>query len=331
MKSVLSLTMAFMLLLSYCSSVNAEDSLTDEDQNALLEMLAAADEESRSFLVLPDNFQLPATGLDGEYRLLILGIDTDRDDLKGRSDTMILAVLNTKLKTLKLVSFMRDLYVKIPGKGHNKLNASYAFGGASLVKRTLEDNFGIIVDGYLAINFSLMANLVDAIGGVEIFVEEYELKPLNGILGYFNYQRGVPEDQGMLAASGSRVLTGLQTMSYARIRKTDSDFERIVRQQKVIEAIYLKLRQASLPQLIDAVTAFKSQVGTDVSMSDVLSLLTETMKIDEISIETLSIPVKGTFSAKMINKTYYLVPNLRRNMSAISEFLYAQPVKQTVD
>ena len=320
-----------MLLLSYCSSVNAEDSLTDEDQNALLEMLAAADEESRSFMVLPDNFQLPATGLDGEYRLLILGIDTDRDDLKGRSDTMILAVLNTKLKTLKLVSFMRDLYVKIPGKGHNKLNASYAFGGASLVKRTLEDNFGTIFDGYLAINFSLMANLVDAIGGVEIFVEEYELKPLNGILGYFNYQRGVPEDQGMLAASGSRVLTGLQTMSYARIRKTDSDFERIVRQQKVIEAIYLQLRQASLPQLIDAVTAFKSQVGTDVSMSDVLSLLTETMKIDEIRIETLSIPVKGTFSAKMINKTYFLVPNLKRNMSAISEFLYTQPVKQTVD
>ncbi|NLA53842.1 MAG: LCP family protein, partial [Clostridiales bacterium] len=259
------------------------------------------------------------------------GIDTDRDDLKGRSDTMILAVLNTKLKTLKLVSFMRDLYVKIPGKGHNKLNASYAFGGASLVKRTLEDNFGIIVDGYLAINFSLMANLVDAIGGIEIFVEEYELKPLNGILGYFNYQRGVPEDQGMLAASGSRVLTGLQTMSYARIRKTDSDFERIVRQQKVIEAIYLQLRQASLPQLIDAVTAFISKVGTDVSMSDVLSLLTETMKIDEISIETLSIPVKGTFSAKMINKTYFLVPNSKRNISAISEFLYAQPDKQTVD
>lgn len=331
MKRVLTLTMVFLLILSLYSCVDADQVLTDEDQNTLLEMLAAADEESRSFLVLPDNFQLPATGLDGEYRLLILGIDTDRDDLKGRSDTMILAVLNTKLKTLKLVSFMRDLYVKIPGKGHNKLNASYAFGGAKLVKRTLEDNFGIVVDGYLAINFSLMASLVDAIGGVEIFVEEYELKPLNGILGYFNYQRGVPEDQGMLAASGLRVLTGLQTMSYARIRKTDSDFERVVRQQKVIESIYLQLRHASLPQLIDAVTAFIGQVGTDVSMSNVLSLLTETMKIDEINIETLSIPVKGTFSAKMIRKTYFLVPNLKRNMSAISEFLYTQPDKQTVD
>ena len=331
MKKAFILTLIFTFVLSLCLPVCSNEGLTDEDQEALLSMLAAADEESRSFIVLPDNFQMPATGLDGEYRLLILGIDTDRDDLSGRSDTMILAVLNTKLKTLKLISFMRDLYVKIPGKGHNKLNAAYAFGGASLIKKTIEDSFDIAVDGYLAINFSLMANLVDAIGGVELFVEEYELKPLNGILGYYNYQRGAPEENGMLAASGTRVLTGVQTMSYARIRKTDSDFERVVRQQKVIEAIYLQLRQAAFPQLMDAVTAFIGKVGTDVSMNDVFSLLTETMKIDKISIDTLSIPVKGAFSSKLIHKTYFLVPNLKRNMSAINEFLYTPTLMQTVD
>ncbi|NLC33570.1 MAG: LCP family protein [Clostridiales bacterium] len=244
---------------------------------------------------------------------------------------MILAVLNTRLKTLKLVSFMRDLYVKIPGRGHNKLNAAYAFGGANLVMKTIEENFGITVDGYLSINFSLMVNLVDAIGGVELFVEEYELKPLNGILGYFNYLRGVPEEFGMLSASGSRILTGLQAMSYARIRKTDSDFDRVVRQQKVIKAIYMQLNQSSFSQLADAVTAFIPRVGTDVTMSDVLSLLTETMRIDNVSIDTLSIPVKGAFASKLINKTYFLVPNLKRNISAINEFLYNQTAMQIVD
>ena len=324
MKKAFILFSVFLLLLGSCSAVNADINLTEEDRNVLLDMLAEADEENRLYMVLPEDFQIPATGLDGEYRLLILGIDTDRDDLGGRSDTMILAVLNTRLKTLKLVSFMRDLYVKIPGRGHNKLNAAYAFGGANLVMKTIEENFGITVDGYLSINFSLMVNLVDAIGGVELFVEEYELKPLNGILGYFNYLRGVPEEFGMLSASGSRILTGLQAMSYARIRKTDSDFDRVVRQQKVIKTIYMQLNQSSFSQLADAVTAFIPRVGTDVTMSDVLSLLTETMRIDNVSIDTLSIPVKGAFASKLINKTYFLVPNLKRNISAINEFLYNQ-------
>ena len=156
---------------------------------------------------------------------------------------MILAVLNTRLKTLKLISFMRDLYVTIPGRGHNRLNAAYVYGGQELLRRTLEESFGVVADAYLAVNYSLMTELVDAIGGVELTVEEYELKPLNGILRYYNYQREFPEDEGVLAASGTRILTGLQAMSYARIRKVDSDFERVGRQQRVLEAIYQRLRQ----------------------------------------------------------------------------------------
>ena len=231
MKKFIAWTFLFILLFGYTVCAAWDNELTDEETQALLSLLAIQDEESNSFVVLPENFEMPATGFNDEYSLLIIGVDTDRDDLKGRSDTMILVVLNTRLKTLKLVSFMRDLYVNIPGKGHNRLNAAYAFGGAKLLRKTIEDNFGIIADGYLAVNFSLMAGLVDAIGGLDLTVEEYELKPLNGILGYFNYLSDLPESEGMLLSSGTRVLTGLQTMSYARIRKSDSDFERVVRQQ----------------------------------------------------------------------------------------------------
>ena len=331
MKHFFALLIIFLLIFSFVLPVIGEQDLTDEERNALLSLLLIEDEESNSFVVLPDNFMMPAIGLDDEYRLLILGIDTDRDDLKGRSDTMILAVLNTRLRTLKLISFMRDLYVKIPGRGHNRLNAAYAFGGPGLLAKTLEDNFGIVADAYLAVNFSLMADLVDAIGGVDIQVDEYELKPLNGILKYFNYQSGLPEEYGTLASSGMRTLTGLQTMSYARIRKTDSDFQRVVRQQKVIESIYRQLRHASLSQLMDAVTGFIGKVGTNVSMNDAVSLLTDIMKIDEISIKTLSIPVKGAFSSKLINKMFFLVPNLKRNMAAINQFLNDDSVMLTVD
>ena len=330
MRRLLALVFALLILVSP-AAMSEEDQLTEEETQMLIDLLAERDEEGRAFVVLPENFQMPATGLKGEYRLLILGIDQPGDSLKGRSDTMILAVLNTRKNSLKLVSFMRDLYVKISGGGHNRLNAAYAFGGETKLRKTLEENFGIAADGYLAVNYSLMAELVDAIGGVELTVDEYELKPLNGTLGYYNYQRGIPENEGMLAASGTRILTGLQAMSYARIRKTDSDFERVGRQQQVIQAIYRQIQHASAEQIIDAISGFIGSVGTDVSLGDALSLLKDIIRLDQLDIQTLSIPVKGAFSSQVIRDTYYLVPNLKRNREALMEFLTDDPTPLEVD
>lgn len=313
--------MLFVLLL-VVSFVRAEnDRLTPEETQMLLDLLSERDEDGRAYVVLPEGFQMPATGFEGEYSLLILGIDQPSDSLKGRSDTMILAVLNTRRNSLKLISFMRDLYVNIPGSGYNRLNAAYAFGGEKRLKKTLEDNFGVAVDGYLAVNYTLMVDLVDAIGGVELNVEEYELKPLNGILEYYNYLRGYPEKEGILMSSGKSVLTGLQAMSYARIRKTDSDFERVGRQQRVIEAIYHQMKKASVDQVMEAVSSFIGDVGTDVTFSNAISLLNDVVRLDDLEIKTLRIPVQGAYSSKMINKTYYLVPNLKKNRNAIEEFL----------
>ncbi|NLD33960.1 MAG: LCP family protein [Clostridiales bacterium] len=301
-----------------------EDRLTDEQLRDLLYELSLQEDASSDYIVLPDDFRMPATGLDGEYRLLIVGVDSDAPKVTGRSDTMILAVLNTRQKTLKLISFMRDLYVSIPGRGHNRLNAAYVYGGQQLLRRTLEESFGVVADAYVAVNYSLMAELVDAIGGVELTVEEYELKPLNGILGYYNYQRERPEEEGMLAASGTRILTGLQAMSYARIRKVDSDFERVGRQQRVLRAIYERVMQLPIDRLGEVILTFIDRIRTDISMTDALNLLQDLLQAGDLRIDALSIPVSKSFSSKMINKAYFLVPNIKRNRAAIADFLSAQ-------
>lgn len=317
------LVCVLVIMLMVPTGFAEEERLTDEQLRELLYELSLQEESNSEFLVLPDDFRMPSTGLDGEYRLLIVGVDTDDAGIKGRSDTMILAVLNTRLKTLKLISFMRDLYVTIPGRGHNRLNAAYVYGGQELLRRTLEENFGVVADAYLAVNYSLMTELVDAIGGVELTVEEYELKPLNGILRYYNYQREIPEDEGVLAASGTRILTGLQAMSYARIRKVDSDFERVGRQQRVLEAIYTRLRQLPVDRLGQIILSFIGRVSTDISMSDALNLLQDLLQAGDLRISALSIPVNKSFSSKMIRKAYFLVPNLKKNKAAIADFLQA--------
>lgn len=302
-------------------AVLAEPTLSDQEMTDLLWEMSLQDEGGGEFVVLPEGYQLPASGLDGVYRLLILGIDTDDQSMRGRSDTMILAVFNVRQETLKLISFMRDLYVKIPGRGNNRLNAAYAFGGEKLLRQTLQDSFGVTADAYIAVNFSVMASLIDAIGGVELQVEEFELGPLNGILSYYNYQRGTPEEQGRLGRAGKQLLTGLQAMSYARIRKPDSDFERVTRQQRVMEAIYRRMQELDAGQLADIVLRYAQDVATDISLTEALGILGDLLKAKDLSLSALRIPVQKTFTSKLLHDVYFLVPNLKRNKAAIADFL----------
>ena len=207
-KKLLALLCALCLLLPALAEDSQE--LSHEELTQLLWEMYQTENEDAEFVILPDDYEAPAVGKTGIFNLLLVGVDTDDAALRGRSDTMLLASFNARTGEMRLISFMRDTYVKIPGKGHNKLNAAYAYGGAELLMETLETNFGVTVDGYLAVNYALMVELVDAIGGVEMTVSEDELPKLNGILEYYNYQRGADEKEGRLETAGTHVLTGLQ-------------------------------------------------------------------------------------------------------------------------
>ena len=321
MKRLLSLLLALLLL---PAALAEEGTMTDEQITRLLWEMYQTENGDAEYLVLPEEYEVPPEGKTGIYNLLLLGIDNPTDSLKGRSDTMLLASLNAYTGRLKLVSFLRDTYVSIPRHGHNKLNAAYSYGGADLLLETLGKSFGVHVDGYVAVNYALMAALVDAIGGVELEVSEGELKKLNGILEYYNYLRGAPEEEGLLVQPGRQVLTGLQTMSFARIRKLDSDFMRVQRQQKVIIAIYRKLCTLDTLSLTGIITSYIGKVGTNVTLARAASLVASVLARGDIDIRTLRIPADGAFSRRTMNDTYYVVPRLDKCQRAISEFLYGQ-------
>lgn len=312
-----------VLFVAFLPAQGAENTLSLEEITEILYDIAREENAAGDYLVLPEGYSAPALGLDRTFRLLVLGVDTDDAKFRGRSDTMMLAVVDMRKSELKLISFMRDLYVQIPGKGHNRLNAAYAFGGAELLERTLEKNFGVSADGYVAVNFSGMVTLVDSIGGVDITVEESELGSLNGILEYYNYQNERPEAQGRLEKAGHQTLTGLQAMSYARIRKIDSDFERTGRQQRVMNAIFTRIRSMTLPSLLDVVFENAHLVSTDISLDEAVSLVSSTLSMDSVNTRYLRIPVARGGKGTLLNETYFIVPNLKKNKQAIADFLGA--------
>ena len=110
--------------------------------------------------------------------ILLIGQDR-RKEKRARSDSMILCTLNKKEKTLTMTSFMRDMYVQIPGKKDNRINASYAMGGMELLDACLNKNFGVTVDGNVEVDFSGFQRVIEIMGGVEIELTSAEAKYLN--------------------------------------------------------------------------------------------------------------------------------------------------------
>ncbi len=318
-KRCVCLLLTLLLLPLACAE---EGQLTDDEITGLLWELYQTENGDADFMVLPDDYETPTVGKTGIYNLLLIGVDNPGDAITGRSDTMLLASFNARTAELRLASFMRDTYAAIPRHGHNKLNAAYAYGGAELLLETLEKSFGVHIDGYVAVNYALMADLVEGIGGVELEVSQDEVKKLNGILEYYNYLRGLPEKEGLLEQAGYQRLSGAQTMAYARIRKLDSDFVRVQRQQRVILAIFKQISSAELMTLTRVIAENISRVDTNVTLAQAVSLLTSVLSAGEVETRAMRVPADGAYRSQMLNDTYYIVPKLERCRTELYAFLY---------
>lgn len=227
------------------------------------------------FAVEPEGNQLSLTdGLPAtRANILLLGLDMARENSQ-RSDAVLIASIG--YGRLHLTSILRDTLVNIPGHGSGKLNAAYAHGGPTLVMRTLNENFDLNLMHYIAVDFTALADLVDALGGVDLNVTEAEMTRINQNL---EAARGQFEAMGYSAPALTQCgeathLNGVQALYYARIRKLDSDFMRASRQRALLEAMLGKLRSnfwnpVLLVRLFKVLT---SSIDTNMSTLQLLSL-----------------------------------------------------------
>ena len=317
----------FMVL--FCFTIPTDASTEEETElshEELMELLAETIPEGEvevldEYLVLPEGYEAPKSDV---FQLLLIGTDSYSVKGRGRSDVMMLAQLDPKNKTIKLVSFLRDMYVKIPGKGATRMNAAYVYGGPELLMETLKANFGIEPDAYVAVNFSRMAKLIDAIGGVEITVSNKERTQLNSILQYYNMKMGKKQNSGLLKKSGLQNLTGNQALSFSRIRKIDSDFNRTDRQRQVVEAAFHKIMGMSWNEIGELVLDNLDNVVTNITAADAIALIPSALMAKDATFESMHIPVKGGYANKTISGMAVLAPNLAMNVEELNTFLYGE-------
>ena len=268
---------------------------------------------------------------DGVTNILLIGNDSRLGGEDGRSDAMILVSISTKTGKVLMTSMLRDIYVEIPGHGSNRLNAAYAFGGPELLMKTIEQNFDIPVNRYVLVNFEAFANVVDAVGGVDLELTPDEVIWLNAYLNEYNELRGKEfgYDYIYQLEGGMMHLNGAQALAYSRNRYIGMDFGRTERQRKVMEEIIKKLPGTVLKDFNGFVEALCPNLTTNLTFTECYTLLLRApfaLRYERVS---GSLPLENTWWNENIDSMAVLGVDFEANKEYLKENLYYVPEKET--
>lgn len=269
---------------------------------------------------------------EGQDRIniLVMGVD-QREQEQGpwRTDTMIVLSVDPASKSAGLLSIPRDLWVEIPGFAQDRINTAYVVGelnnypggGPALAKKTVQYNLGEPIHYYVRLNFTAAEQLVDLIGGIDVYVEQEINDPLYPDEGYGYDPLYIP--------AGWQHMDGRLALRYARSRHGSSDFDRARRQQQILLAVRDKVsRLDMLPQLLPRAGEIANTLGgavqSDLTLDQVVRLVQLGAEIDPSRIRTAVIDSTMTQNWTTPSGAQVLIPN-RERMSILHSIVFSPP------
>lgn len=210
--------------------------------------------------------------MKGYRNIAFFGVDSTTGELdqNTRSDSIIICSINEDTGDVKLVSVYRDTLLNLGDGTYNKCNAAYAKGGAEQAINMLNQNLDMNITDFVTVGFGGLTDVVDALGGITIDVQEDEISHLN------NYQSTMAKELGKsgyteVTSAGTQTLNGLQATAYCRIRYTRGwDYKRAARQRAVLYAVMNKAKTANVGQLTDIVNSVSEEIYTSYKVSDLI-------------------------------------------------------------
>jgi LCP family protein required for cell wall assembly len=197
---------------------------------------------------------------DGQIIILLMGNDHSSTNKGARTDVNMLLVLNIEEGTATVTSFPRDLYIYAPGHTMMRLNSVQGLGGFELSALTYEYNFGIRPDHYVNVNVENFPKIIDLLGGIDVYVPQPVSDP-----DFANGKFSVP--------AGIVHMDGKTARWYVRSRAGTSDFERNIRQQEVLQSIFLRLiSRHGVNNAAGVYRLYSDSVLTDLTVEDVIPL-----------------------------------------------------------
>lgn len=259
----------------------------------------------------------------GITNIALFGVDSA--DGAGRSDSMMVATLDTLNKKIKVTSLMRDSYVNISGHGMNKLNAAYAFGQEELAIKTINENFDLNIEDFVTVDFASLPKIINKIGGIEVEIDSEELREINKHIPHINSVTGT--NVANITRTGAQNLNGVQTLAYCRIRGTKGDdFRRTERQREVIDKMLSKLLSMPTSKYPGLLNEVLPMVKTSLSSGQIMSMGTEVVKIGN-NLEQNRFPTDDNLKAENINGADVLTFDKARAREGMHKWIF-EDVKQ---
>ena len=255
----------------------------------------------------PENYDLSLTDVDGYINILLLGVDSrDMKNIKGtRSDAIMIVSINKETNDVKVISVYRDTYLKMGDTStFDKITHACAYDGPELTMKSLNQAMDLNISNYVVVNFKAVADLVDAVGGITVDVQDYEIQQLNKYtiqtannIGRENYK--------LVEAAGTQTLEGVQAVSYGRIRKgVGDDFKRTERMRTVLTLVFNKMKTMSFGEIKGLIDMMIPQVQTNLDMNNILAL---GFRLPSFNI-TGSVGWPYNVTSGFINKVSYVLP-----------------------
>ena len=223
----------------------------------------------------PEDYDLSLTEVDGYINILLLGVDSrDMDNIKGtRSDMIMIASINTETYDVKLTSVFRDTYLKLGDTStYDKITHACVYGGPEMTMKSLNQAMDLNISNYIVVNFKTVADVVDAVGGITVDVQDYEIQQLNKYTKQTANNIG-KTDYNLVTSAGEQTLEGVQAVSYGRIRKgVGDDFKRTERMRTVVMKVLDKVKTMSFSEIKEIIDMAVPQVQTNLDMNNILAL-----------------------------------------------------------
>jgi LCP family protein required for cell wall assembly len=253
----------------------------------------------------------------GITNILLIGTDAREIDEPSRSDSIIIATIDDINKNIKFTSIMRDSYVDIPKYKTQKINAAYQLGGPDLLMKTIEMNFRIRLDKYIIVNFWGFEDIIDSVGGLDVNVKEHEIKEINKYIGETREVKSPP-----LTYTGYQHLDGQQALAYARIRKTDTEYNRTERQREVLGLLAQKLKSTSLINYPKVMESMLACVRTNIEPASLLNYAYTVSKFEPLEVTQLQVPMTDLSWGGMYNGAWVLLMDKNQNAKVMNDFIF---------
>lgn len=283
----------------------------------------------------------------GFWNIALFGLDSRGNNLTDnntaeygdkRSDCIMIISINRETNDIKLLSLYRDTYLRMRTKDYyeteeytySKATHAYSYGSANLLPGNdnsdagptfaismIEDNLDIEIDNFVSVNFGIVADVINALGGVTIDVTDAEAADINQYIDEINSITG--SNSGHILEAGTYLMDGTQATAYGRVRHTvGNDFRRTERQRTVMLLAAKKAQEADLDTLLDLVDIIAPQVRTDLSDKEILSLVN---KVRSFNLDDENGQRGFPFELTMDTQNVY-PDNLKANVTALHEYLY---------